>query len=227
MIYDSETKKSIQCMGMDFLLGKEFSCLTNKKEQRYEEEFACISSVVNGRPALIFTVTVMYPNDYEALIRKMKYEFLETAKKFNTKGDLDLYLVGIGLINKDESRQDCFKIGDKYRVCIGSFVLISPSNDSNLGLTIENAVQLSAIDEEYYFIDRLIAKKGMIVKTDREGSIGSPVSNGLIDEWTITTISNDPVPLVFKYPLYIDAYTELDVENEALRNMAFFNLDIE
>jgi hypothetical protein len=218
---DNEIQKSMQCVGMDFLLNTNFAYITNKKEQWFEEEFACISAVVFGRPSLIFSMTTMYPNSYDEKVEKIKEDFLETANEFNSKGDLDLYLVGVGLINKDDMRKGVFKVGNKYSVCLGTFILLRPANDLCNGLITDSAVQLSSIDEEYCFINALKFKYGKIFSAERNGSIYSDISDSIIDKWTITTITEDIVRLQFKYPFFVDAYS--NTKNIDLGQLAFFS----
>lgn len=219
----NEIYKAIQCVGMDFLLNSDFEYIVNRKEQWVEEEFACISAIVCGRPSLIFSITTMYPNSYDEKVEKIKDVFLETAKEFNSKGDLDLYLVGIGLINKDDTRKGKFELGNKYSVCLGNFILLKPANDLNKGLILDNAIQLSSIDEEYYFINNLKFKYGKIISIEREGSIFSETSGGIIDKWVITTSIEDINHIQLKYSFFVDAYSNLNIKNIDLSKLVIFD----
>ena len=221
----SELQTSLQGTGMSFLLSTNFKNITNQKEQWVEENFACISAMVCGRPALIFSISVMYPVNYEKRIEYVRCDFLITALEFNKSGDLDIYLVGLGLINKNESKKYVFASGDKYSVALGSFVLLKPSNDSALGFSTAKPVDLSSIDEEYYFVSRLEHKYGRVINVKRDGSIVSE-SEQILDCWTVTAAVQEAAPLMFKYVMYTNAYSKFDIKNPALGKIAFFNLKI-
>ncbi len=223
--YDSSTKKSIQCLGMDFLLNHNFACITNKKEQWYEDDFACISAIVNGRPALIFSISVMYPSNYEKNAEDIKGDFLEIAKEFNSKGDLDLYLIGIGAINKDESRKGVFQVGDKYSVVLGSLILLKPSDDAKVGLMCENPIELSSMDEEYWVVSKLKSKHGKIIGYERIGSTISPVSEKIIDKWVFKVLINDTIQLKVEYPIFIDCYSKSSISSDCPLQLAFFEFN--
>ena len=221
--YDSSTRKNIQCMGMDFLLSHNFACITNKKEQWYEEDFACISAMVNGRPALIFSISVMYPESCEKIVQDKKWNFLETAKEFNSKGDLDLYLIGIGAINKDESRKGIFRVGDRYSIALGSLVLLKPSDDANLAMVCENPMELSSIDEEYWVVSKLKSKLGRITGYKRIGSNSSPVSENIIDHWVFKALIDESIRLEVEYHVFIDCYSKSSVKDKHPLQLAFFD----
>ena len=101
--------------------------------------------------------------------------------------------------------------------------MLRPANDLSNGLLVDNAVKLSSIDEEYYFINSLKFKYGKIVDVEREGSIYSEVSDGIIDKWTITTITEDIVCIQFKHAVFIDIYSNSNIKNIDLGQLAFFS----
>lgn len=223
-IYYGSTKKSIQCLGMDFLLNHNFAFITNKKEQWYEDDFACISAIVNGRPALVFSISVMYPDNYEKNAKDKSVDFLEIAKEFNTKGDLDLYLIGIGAINKNENRKSVFQAGDRYSIALGSIILLKPSDDAKFGLICENPLVLSSMDEEYWVVSKLKAKHGEIIGYERIGSVISPVSEKIIDKRIFKVLVDDAIQLKAEYPIFIDCYSKLSVGDDSPIQLAFFDL---
>ena len=199
--------------------------MSNKKEQWYEDDFACISAIVNGRPALIFSKSVMYPDNYEKIADDMKWDFLEIAKEFNSKGDLDLYLIGIGAINKDESRKGVFKVGDKYSISLGSFILLKPSDDTKAGMIHDNPIELSSMDEEYWVVSKLKSKHGRIIGYERIGSTISPVTEKIIDQWVFKILIDDTIQLKFEYPIFIDCYSKSSISSEHPLQIAFFELN--
>ena len=205
---EKELNESMQCMGLDFLLGQPFSNIHNMTEVLYTEQYSCAKAMINNRKALLLISTVMYPEDFNKDVEDNVDTVIKIANKLNPNEDKDVYAVGIGLINKTapEAEKGIYKIGSKYSVAIGNFYLIKTAKGSEFGFSIEHPIRLSMVSDEYYYIQHLKAKTGDIIDCERLGSYSAEENSGLIDKWEITVGLRENANLIFKYPLYLDAY---------------------
>ncbi len=205
---EKEQNESMQCMGLDFLLGQPFSNIHNMTEVLYTEQYSCAKATINNRNALLLISTVMYPEDFNKDVEENMDTIIKIATRINPNEDIDIYAVGIGLINKNasEEEKDIYKIGEKYSVAVGNFYLIKTARDSELGFSIEKPIKLSMVSDEYYYIQHLRAKTGDIIDCERLGSYSAEQSSDLIDKWEVTVGVRDCINLIFKFPLFLNAY---------------------
>ncbi len=205
---EKELNESMQCSGLDFLLGQQFSNIRNMTEVLYTEQYSCAKAIINNRPAMLLISTVMYSEDFNKDVEDNVDTVIKIANKLNPNEDKDVYAVGIGLINKTapEAEKGIYKIGSKYSVAIGNFYLIKTAKGSEFGFSIEHPIRLSMVSDEYYYIQHLKAKTGAIIDCERLGSYSAEENTGLIDKWEVTVGVRDCINLIFKFPLFLNAY---------------------
>lgn len=226
---DGYTEKSLgeskQCSGMDFVLNLPLSFIRDTKEALYTEDYSCVTAVINGRPAALFIFTVMYPNDYNEIIRCNRELLLQAADKTFPSCDIDIYALGIGLANKsDEEGKGVYKIGSRYAVSLGNIYLLKTAEKNPPGLSEESAIELSMVADEYYFIDKLNFRNGQIIDRRRVCSVASSSTEHILDKWEITVHIKDAVDLTFVYAIYIDAYAT-NAGKATIKIPLFFTLD--
>lgn len=211
----SEEKRlnlSMQCVALDTLLSmKNLDYITDIKELGFEEQYSYVSAKVNNRDAGILIIAQMYPADYNAYIYDNMEAIKEVAKDIFEDKNIDIYVVGAGLINNHvpEEEKGIFRIGAKYAASFGIFNLISIAEKDSYGLIEKNPIKLSMVSDEYFYANHLISKFGDVEGYDRTGSVHcDEYSSNPLDRWEIFVEVYDklPFPFVFKYILYMDAY---------------------
>ena len=211
----SEEKRlnlSMQCVALDTLLAlKNLEYITDIKELGFEEQYSFVSAKINNRDAGILIIAHMYPADYEAYIDDNIDIIKELAKEIFEDKNIDVYVVGAGLINNHvpEEEKGIFRIGAKYATSFGTFKLISVAENDNYGLVKQNPIKLSMVSDEYFYASHLKAKIGDVEGYKRICSTRcKEYGDNPLDVWEIfvEVYDNLSFPLVFKYVIYMDAY---------------------
>lgn len=207
--------ESMQCLGLDFMLGQTFINIKDMSEVLYTEEYSCAKAIINNRPAILLISTVMYPEDFNKDIEDNTNIIIELARRINPDEDVDVYAVGIGLINKNASEDEkgLYKIGEKYSVAVGNIYFIKAAKGYQFGFSIEQPVKLSSVSDEYYYMRHLKCKIGEIINCERLGSCSAEHNPDLIDRWEITVEVRDSMNPIFKYTLYLNAYGNTPIKN--------------
>lgn len=212
-----EVNMAIQHLGLQFMVNMQTESISNVISSSYNERFSYFVAKIHNRLAVVYVMTVMYPQDFRYLPARFSSEILKSAKSDFDLSGIDLYAMGLGLINKNapENERGVYKENEKYSVALGDISMLSPSSDGDFGHTDEFPVRLPSIESEYIYLKHVQPDFGRIVSCERVGSCPSAFDYHMIDAWEMAVETDDETPLYFRYTFYLDPYNPKVREEES------------
>lgn len=204
-----ELNESRQCLGLDFILGNSNQdYISDLEEFCYTEEYSCVTATINNRPAAIIIFTFMYPTDYNKAVLDNLDKYEEIADELFPNRDIDIYALGIGLINKRAEREKKgeYKIGVKFAVSLDTLHLIRPADNFSYGFDFDNPIQLNMMGADTWYMEHIKSSIGEICKLKRHGSTHSDKTQHVLDIWEVVVHVQHPNINFIKFLIYLDSY---------------------
>lgn len=221
-----ELNESRQCLGLDFVLDNSSQgYISNLKEICFTEEYSCVSATINNRPAAIIISTFMYPTDYNKEVSDNLDKYERIADELFPNRDIDIYALGIGLINKRAvgDEQGEYKIGVKFAVSMDVLQLVKAADNNQYGFNMDDPVQLNMMGADTWYMEHLKSSIGDICKSKRHGSTHSDKTKHILDIWEVVVHVQHPNIDFIKFPIYIDTYAlDMFTDKEKLRKTPIF-----
>lgn len=221
-----ELNESRQCLGLDFVLDNSSQgYISNLKEICFTEEYSCVSATINNRPAAIIISTFMYPTDYNKEVSDNLDKYERIADELFPNRDIDIYALGIGLINKRAvgDEQGEYKIGVKFAVSMDVLQLVKAADNNQYGFNMDDPVQLNMMGADTWYMEHLKSSIGDICKSKRHGSTHSDKTKHILDIWEVVVHVQHPNIDFIKFPIYIDTYAlDMFTDKEELRKTPIF-----
>ena len=221
-----ELNESRQCLGLDFVLDNSSQgYISNLKEICFTEEYSCVSATINNRPAAIIISTFMYPTDYNKEVSDNLDKYERIADELFPNRDIDIYALGIGLINKRAvgDEQGEYKIGVKFAVSMDVLQLVKAADNNQYGFNMDDPIQLNMMGADTWYMEHLKSSIGDICKSKRHGSTHSDKTKHILDIWEVVVHVQHPNIDFIKFPIYIDTYAlDMFTDKEKLRKTPIF-----
>lgn len=211
IIEQNELNKSMQDIGATILLNELNNKGANMSVSHIGEEYAVLKGILNDRQTVIFTKTVMYPENYEtAIVNFLPYlqDIIFIIDEKDTIDKSDIFAIGLGSVQKyvADEEKGIFRIGGKYAAAFGTLQLIKKAENGSVGYTPDNPLPVDSVAAEYAMLENVMADNGVVIRKTRVGSVYNSFDH-IVDKWVLD-VSDFDGTFRYSYIIYMDPYAE-------------------